>query len=268
MGASVASRPISNGGKASLCPAGTDIAILDLIRSGVALAGPGALSSWGGARNRVDRESRSLSIAQAENIAAAAGHALRLGWPLNRHVTWHLEKSGVAPVDGAKAIGRFLKLHRQFLASRGKPFACVWVREDDDGDQSKGAHVHILMHVPSAAAPAVTGRQRRWLRMVTGQPYRAGSLNTSRIGGTVRAADTLPPSYWVGFAKVLDYVLKGIEAGASAKLRSSSNALFRMLPLYRHGQGGRVIGKRCGWSENIGAAARADLPSRLTSLKQ
>jgi len=122
--------------------------------------------------------------------------------------------------------------------------------------------------VPSAVAPAVTGRQRRWLRMVTGQPYRAKVIRTSRIGGTVRAADTLPPSYWVGFAKVLDYVLKGIEAGASAKLRSSSNALFRMLPLYRHGQGGRVIGKRCGWSENIGAAARADLPSRLTSLKQ
>jgi len=221
MGASAASRPVSNGGKPPVGSAGTDIAILDLIRSGVALAGPGALSSWGGARNRVDRESRSLSIAQAENIAAAAGHALRLGWPLNRHVTWHLEKSGVAPVDGAKAIGRFLKLHRQFLASRGKPFACVWVREDDDGDQSKGAHVHILMHVPSDAARAVTRRQKRWIRKATLLPYRAKVIRTSRIGGTVRAADTLPPSYWVGFAKVLDYVLKGIEAGASATLRSS-----------------------------------------------
>jgi len=222
----------------------------------VALAGPGALSSWGGARNRVDRESRSLSIAQAENIAAAAGHALRLGLPLNRHVTWHLEKSGVAPVDGAKAIGRFLKLHRQFLASRGQPFACVWVREDDDGDRSKGAHVHILMHVPSAAAPAVTGRQRRWLRMVTGQPYRAGSLHTSRIGGTVRAAETSPDVYRVNLAAVLVYVLKGGEPGASAAFRASDNPFVASLALSRHGEGGRVIGKRCGWSENIGAAAR------------
>ena len=256
MGATVAARSILKRGKAPNCSGGTTLAFIDLCYSGVANALPGQRSSWGGARNRADRVSLCLTVKQAESIAAAAGHALRLGLPLNRHVTLHLEKSGVAPGGEVAAIGTFLKLHRQFLASRGLPFVCVWVREDDDGDGMKGAHVHILMHVPSAAAPAVTGRQRRWLRKVTALPYRVGSLHTSRIGGTVRAADTLPPSYWVGFAKVLDYVLKGIEAGASTQLRSSSNALFRMLPLYRHGQGGRVIGKRCGWSENVGVAAR------------
>ena len=128
MAASVASRPVSNGGKPRVVPIGTDVAILDLCRSGVALAEPGPLSSWGGARNRVDRESRFLSVAHAENIAAAAGHALQLGLPLNRHVTWHLEKSGVAPGDGAKAIGRFLKLHGNFsphVASRSLACGCV-----------------------------------------------------------------------------------------------------------------------------------------------
>ena len=257
MGASAASRPVSNGGKPPVGSAGTDIAILDLIRSGVALAGPGALSSWGGARNRADRETRCLSKLQAKNIARAAGHALQMGWPLNRHVTWHLEKSGVAPRGGANAIGRFLKLHRQFLASRGEPFACVWVREDDDGDGMKGAHVHILMHVPSFTAPAVTGRQRRWLRMVTGQPYRTGSLHTSRIGGTVRAAESSPDLYRVNLAAVLAYVLKGAEPGASAALAASDNPFVASLALSRQGEGGHVIGKRCGWSENVGEAARS-----------
>ena len=256
MAASVASRPVSNGGKPRVVPIGTDVAILDLCRSGVALAEPGPLSSWGGARNRVDRESRFLSVAHAENIAAAAGHALQLGLPLNRHVTWHLEKSGVAPGDGAKAIGRFLKLHRQFLAARGQPFACVWVREDDDGDRSKGAHVHILMHVPSAVAPAVTRRQRRWLRMAACQPYSAGSLRTSRIGGTVRAAESGSLHYTVSLAKIVDYLLKGISAGAAERLRRSPVTFLRMLPLQRHGRGGHITGKRCGWSENVGAKAR------------
>jgi hypothetical protein len=170
---------------------------------------------------------------------------LRLGLPLNRHVTLHLEKLGVAAGDGAAAIGVFLKLHRQFLASRGFPFACVWVREDDAGDGSKGPHVHVLMHVPPDAAPAVTRRQKRWLRIASGKPYRAGGLHTSRIGGTVRAAEAAPAIYRVNLAAVVAYLLKGIEPGAAAALA-----------LPRHGEGGRVIGKRCGWSENIGAAAR------------
>ena len=219
-------------------------------------AGRAERTAWGGSRNRRDRETRFLSKVQAENIAAAAGHALRLGFPLNRHVTWHLEKSGVAPDDGAKAIGRFLKLHRQFLASRGQPFACLWVREDDDGDRSKGAHVHILMHVPSAAAPFVTRRQRRWVRKATGKPYRVGSLHTSRIGGKVRTAETLPGLYRHNLAAVLAYVLKGAEPGANDTLRECENPLVASLALSRHSEGGRVIGKRCGWTENIGAAVR------------
>jgi hypothetical protein len=115
----------------------------------------------------------------------------------------------------------------------------------DSGDDSNGAHVHILIHVPPDAAPAVTGRQRRWLRMVTGKPYRIGGLHTSRIGGTVRAATSAPAVYQANLAAVVAYVLKGSGPDAAAAL---------VLP--RQGEGGRVIGKRVGWSENIGEAAR------------
>ncbi len=202
--------------------------------------------SWGGARNRYDRSSDCLTLAQAANIIAAAHHAIRLGLPLNRHLTVHLEKSGVVPCGGAKAIGAYLKLYRQFLASRGFPFAYVWVREDDDGDGTKGAHVHILMHVPPEGAPAAIRRQALWLSRVTGLPYRSGALHTSRIGGKVRTATTLPEVYRPNLDAVVGYLLKGLEQSSAATLG-----------LRRHDEGGLVIGKRCGWSENIGAASRA-----------
>jgi hypothetical protein len=179
-------------------------------------------------------------------VIDAAYHAVRIGLPLNRHFTVHLEKSGVAACDGAKAVGAYLKLHRQFLRSRGFPFAYIWVREDDDGDGSKGTHAHILMHVPPDAAPAVRRQQRRWLVRVSGRPYQPGARRTSLIGGRVQTATSSPHIYWPNLERLLAYVLKGVTPEAATSLG-----------LNRHSEGGRVTGKRCGWSENVGAVARA-----------
>ena len=228
---------------------GTDPAVIDLLKSVRRSRGEVArrpVSSWGGARNRGDRVSAHLTLRQAQNVIAAAYHAAQIGLPLNRHVTVHLEKVGVAAAGGARAVGAYLKLHRQFLQSRGCPFAYVWVREDDYGDGSKGAHVHILMYVPPDAVPAVTRQQRRWLRRLTGHAYQRGTVHTSRIGGTVRTATTSRHIYLPNLDQVLAYVLKGVTPKAAL-----------VLGLRRHSEGGRVAGKRCGCSENLGAAARA-----------
>ena len=103
------------------------------------------------------------------------------------------------------------------------------------------------MHVPPDAAPAVTRQQRRWLVRVSGQPYQRGARRTSLIGGRVRTATTSPHIYWPNLDQVLAYVLKGVTPDAALGLG-----------LQRNSEGGRVTGKRCGWSENLGAAARVE----------
>lgn len=249
MAAIGSSRATRIGDNAPFSPVGTDPANKDNFKSvgrSPASTQRAATASWGGARNRRDRVSAFLTLRQAQNVIDAAYYAVRIGLPLNRHVTVHLEKSGVAAGDGAKAVGAYLKLHRQFLRSRGFPFAYVWVREDDDGDGSKGAHAHILMHVPPDAAPAVTRQQRRWLVRIAGRPCQRGALHTSRIGGRVRTATTSPHIYWPNLDQVLAYVLKGVTANAAL-----------VLGLRRHSEGGRIAGKRCSCSENLAAAARA-----------
>ena len=50
----------------------------------------------------------------------------------------------------------------------------------------------------------------------------------------------------LAYTNVVGYLLKGAEPDAA-----------QVLGLSKIEAGGRVIGKRCGWSENIGDAARA-----------
>ena len=149
-----------------------------------------------------------------------------------------------------------LKLWREALAERGLPFACVWTRENDDGDASKGSHVHILAHVPATAGPGFLRRLRAWARLaaggryhrrsgrITGPVYAAGAVNTRRIGGRVAAARAV---HEVNLAEALGYLLKGADKQAADNLK-----LARLEP------GGRVTGKRCGWSENVGPKARQE----------
>ena len=56
---------------------------------------------------------------------------------------------------------------------------------------------------------------------------------------------TDPPDYAINLVVALAYLLKGASPEAASQF-----ALERLKP------GGRVIGKRCGTSQNIGAKAR------------
>jgi hypothetical protein len=157
-------------------------------------------------------------------------------------VTVHWEAAGVPDCHSAKATAAFLTLARDWLRKCGKPFAWAWVRENG---YAKGSHVHILMHCPPELARAFSGMQRRWLRRVTGRPYRARVIRTARIGGSLRAAETNRAVYAENLAAVVAYVLKGASQEAAGKL-----GLVRLVC------GGRVIGKRAATSHNIGRTAR------------
>lgn len=177
-------------------------------------------------------------------IIAAAHFAARIGLPLRRHVTIHWEAAGVPDNQAAAATAAFLRLARDWLRKRGHPFAWLWVRENG---HRKGSHVHILLHCRPELARAFSGMQRRWLRRITGKPYRARIIRTARIGGTLMAAESAPAVYAENLAAVVGYLLKGASPEAA-----------RLLGIARLEDGGRIIGRRCAASQNIGRAARQE----------
>ena len=219
---------------------GTAFAI-SYLTSGVAALLPRS-TGRGGARNRADRESHALSAAHVANLTAAARHAGAIKLPLNRMVTIHWEAAGVPLAGGAKATGRFLDLLTKWLARHKSRTAWLWVHEGGDG---KGGHCHLLAHVPPECVKALTGQLRGWLGRITGNPYLRRVIHSKPIGGRLGLERGNPDVHAINLEAALSYVLKGASPEAASQF-----ALERLEP------GGRVIGKRCGTSQNIGAKAR------------
>lgn len=219
---------------------GTALAI-SYLTSGVAALSAGG-TGRGGARNRADRESHALTATQIGNLKAAERHAEKIGLPFNRMISIHWEGAGVPLAGMAKATGRFTDLMAKALARHGSGTAWLWTHENGDG---KGGHCHMLAHVPADLVSRLTALQRGWLRRITGQPYRARVIHSKPIGGRLGLEVGNPDLYAVNLEAALAYVLKGASPEAALQF-----GLERLEP------GGRVIGKRCGTSQNIGAKAR------------
>ncbi|MBK9589413.1 MAG: hypothetical protein IPO50_13135 [Sphingomonadales bacterium] len=142
----------------------------------------------------------------------------------------------------AKATGRFIDLLTRWLARNGHRTAWLWVHENGP---HKGGHCHMLAHVPAGCVKDLTGKSKRWLRTITGNPYRARVILSKPIGGRLGLEAGNPELHAINLAAALAYVCKGATLEAASQF-----GLERLEP------GGRVIGKRCGTSQNIGAKAR------------
>jgi hypothetical protein len=241
-------------GEVSIAPLQPQLlAIPPIVRTGTALAinyltsGVAALSAGGtgrgGARNRADRESHALTAAQIGNLKAAERHADKIGLPFTRMISIHWQAAGVPLAGMAKATGRFTDLMAKALARHGCGTAWLWTHENCG---PKGGHCHLLAHVPADLVPVVTGLQRGWLRRITGQPYRTRVIHSKPIGGRLGLEVGNPDLHAINLEAALAYVLKGASPEAASQFA-----------LERLEAGGRVIGKRCGTSQNIGAKARA-----------
>jgi len=79
---------------------------------------------------------------------------------------------------------------------------------------------------------------------------RRRTIRTTRIGGRTDTAERAPEVYLVNLQTVVGYVLKGAAADTADQLG-----------LHRRQPGGRIIGKRAGWSVNL---VRREDPSRRT----
>lgn len=218
---------------------GTALAIYTSSKSARCDDGKYGIAGHGGARNRADRMSDSLTLAQANGVIDAAHRATAMGLPLNRHVTIHWSRAGVADSKAAAATGAFLTLVRDWLRKRGQRTAHVWVRENDEGDGSKGSHVHILLHLPMGA-PWTYWRLRRWVERITGQSYRKGVVRTTRIVGVAKGDTGMMLRYQSNLSAVVSYIIKG-----------TAPDMARFLSLELVAPGGRICGKRAAFSQNI-----------------
>ena len=196
----------------------------------------------GGARNRADRTSDALTEAQIANLTAAERHSRAIGLPFTRMITIHWQAAGVALADMVRATGRFIDLLTKALARHKSKTAWLWTLENGD---RKGGHCHLLVHVPAALVSLLTRLQKGWLRRITGKAYRARVIHSKPIGGRLGLEAGNPELHAINLAVALGYVLKGAHLEAAEQFG-----------LTRLEAGGRIIGKRCGVSQNIGAKAR------------
>lgn len=197
----------------------------------------------GGARNYASRESFALKLTQVENLIAATGFSCEIGLPFNRMITIHWEAAGIPLKDMAKATGQFLDLMTKVVSRRGGHIAWLWVHE---GGITKGGHCHMLVHIPSHMIDVVTKLQKGWLKTITESPYRKGVIFGKPIGLRRDLEVSNPALHRENLVNVLSYVVKGAYPDVAAAM-----GLPRLEP------GGRVIGRRCSTSQNIGPKARA-----------
>lgn len=198
----------------------------------------------GGARNRADRVSQALTLAQVARLKAAERHARQIGLPFTRMITIHWGAAGV-PLQGmATATGRFIDLLTKTMARHGSQTAWLWVHENGEG---KGGHCHLLAYVPPDLVGVVTGLQRGWLRRISGNAYRARVIRSRPIGGKLGVESGNRELHAKNLDIAFAYVLKGAEPKAVTCF-----GLELVEP------GGHIIGKRCGASQNIGEKARME----------
>lgn len=201
----------------------------------------------GGARNRADRQSDALTAAQVCNLMAAERHAREIGLPFTRMITIHWQAAGLRLEDMVRATGRFIDLMTKALARHGSKTAWLFVHENAAGNgQEKGGHVHLLAYIPAGLVPVIKKLQMRWLRRITGRPYRSKVILSRPIGGRLGLEATNPELYLANAQQALTYLLKGAAPEVASQFG-----------LLRKNAGGCVLGKRVGTSQNIAVKGRS-----------
>ena len=213
-----------------------------------ALAKPddGQRGTWGGARNRADRVSHGLTDAQVWKLVTAAQTAFETGRIFQRHWTVHYGLAGIQPSDGARFVGKLLDLIGKQARRDGGKVTAIWVRECASG---KGEHVHILLHLP--AGMSLRNRTRRWI-VAAGGTYRAGVSKVTVIGGRLSKVERNRerPTAEIG-DNSKGHAAQNAENVVRYILKAGARETGARLGLLRSGEGGAIIGKRCGWTQNV-----------------
>ena len=111
---------------------------------------------------------------------------------------------------------------------------------------AKRRALHLLAHVPAGFYKRLKRLQLRWLRSITGRPYKECVICSKPIGRRLGIELSNPEFHAANLVAAFNYVLKGV---------CPKQAIGMALPKLQ--AGGRVIGRRCSTSQNIGRKARS-----------
>jgi hypothetical protein len=181
----------------------------------------------------------------------AATFAKHLDKPLNRHVTvWWKHSAGFDPAPRAWIAhqGRYIKALLAWLAHRGTASHYIATREYGD---VKGAHSHILIHVPTDLAAAFSDFA-----------VQAGNFNGCPAGGDNRPVVVSGGWKWeetgsetpAQRAAILRYALKDI----SPKARAGGVLIADALAIAPEHNTRLIEGKRISIHRSIARAARQE----------
>jgi hypothetical protein len=204
-----------------------------------------------GGKRKAKGQTRGLTDSQVKAIINAGVVSLATGAPFNRFVTIHWGALGLGDIQAFKATSMLMTFARDWLRDRGVKANWLWVRENDDGDGSKGSHVHWLLHLPETHRAAFNGRLRGWCIKAAGAGrYVKNAVKSLPVGRHVDTHATAPDTHRANLRGVLAYVLKGLTPQASQIAAQRLNAIWAGVgaAMPNPGTGGVVIGKRVGFS--------------------
>jgi hypothetical protein len=177
------------------------------------------------------RRSSHINRRPAVNIHHARRQAERSAVPFNWMVTINFGMSGVPPAGASRVLQKLLAqrfapwLRRTAVNDNKLKPTYVWSLEAPHGTVS----AHILMHLPPKVARAFQARLSAWLEGLAGTSV------------PPHAVDIRPIYNRIGVTR---YILKGIKPAWAAHLAIE--------PVDQ----GEIIGKRSGFSRNLGPTAR------------
>ena len=216
--------------------------------------------SHSGAGRRATVTSHALTLHQCQQLLWASSHATLAGCPFNRHTTLHHEAIGIPNSAGHDAVATLIKLASDYLAVNGYRLHWIYTRENG---LDKGAHAHILWHIPPAQSKGFFKRWPKWRakliqrysRLGTGRGGRA--IMTRPIGGSQKAYGSNYQAFSFHLDQTLGYVLKG-----------ASHEVIKRLSLSKpHQAGGAIIGRRAGWWQKHGPKRKSAMTERNRTQK-
>lgn len=177
------------------------------------------------------RVTRHINRRPAVNLHHATRYCEMIGLPLNRFVTVNFSLTGCNDNHESHTFRKLLAerfapwLRRTARNVQGIAPTYVWTMEA--GGRQIAAH--WLVHVPKDCARAFERKVADWLASLTGGTPDAGAIKVQPIHNVI------------GLRR---YVLKGVDPAWATHLG------------VRHVDQGIVIGKRSGFSRNLGPCAR------------
>lgn len=177
------------------------------------------------------RHSRHIGRHPAVNIHHARRQAERDGVGFNWMVTINFGLSGIAPESASLVLQKLLAqrfapwLRRSAANDNKLKPTYVWSLEAPYGSVS----AHVLMYLPPSLAKLFRDRLKNWIEGLVGSVLPSRALDIRRVYNRVGATR---------------YILKGIKPEWGRHLAVN--------PI----QQGEIIGKRSGFSRNLGPTAR------------